>query len=89
MTQIPKQFHTLFWDVNIVSFDPLEHPRYTIGRVLELGDKEAISWMKENFSESQIEEVLKAETRLSPKSANFWAIIFGIPFHEVAALKHK
>ncbi len=89
MTQIPQQLHTLFWDVNIASFDPLEYPRYTIGRILELGDKEAISWMKENFSESQIEEVLKAETRLSPKSANFWAIIFGVPFHEVAALKHE
>ena len=89
MTQIPQQLRTLFWDVNIASFDPHEHPRYTISRVLELGDKEAITWMKENFSESQIEEVLKAETRLSPKSANFWAIIFGVPFHDVAALKHE
>ncbi|MCL4551548.1 MAG: hypothetical protein M1495_23615 [Bacteroidetes bacterium] len=88
MTQIPKQLHTLFWDVNIASFDPLEHPRYTISRVLELGDKEAITWMKEHFTESLIEETLKVETRLSPKSANFWAIIFGVPFNEVAALKH-
>ncbi len=89
MEQIPTQLHTLFWDVNVASFDPHEYPQYTIGRVLELGDKEAITWMKENFSESQIEDVLKAETRLSPKSATFWAIIFGVSFHEVAALKHE
>ena len=89
MKQIPKQLHTLFWDVNIASFDPLAFPSYTIGRILELGDTEAITWMKENFSESQIEDILKADERLSPKSANFWAIIFGIPFHDVAALKQK
>ncbi len=89
MKQIPTQLYTLFWDVNITSFDPHEYPRYTIGRVLELGNKEAILWMKENFTESQIEEVLKTETRLSPKSAKFWAIIFGVPFHDVAALKHN
>ena len=88
MKQMPKQFQTLFWDVNIASFNPHEYPRYTICRILELGDKEAFTWMKENFSESQIEEVLKTETRLSRKSANFWAIIFGVPFNEVAALNH-
>ncbi len=89
MKQIPNQLHTLFWDVNIATFDPLEHPQYTISRILELGDKDAITWMKGIFSESQIEDILRADERLSPKSANFWAIIFGVPFNEVAALKHN
>ena len=89
MKQIPKQLHTLFWDVNVATFDPHAFPSYTIGRILELGDTEATTWMKENFSESQIEDILKADERLSPKSANFWAIIFGVPFNEVAALKHN
>lgn len=89
MTQIPKHLYNLFWDVNREKFDPIEYPRYTISRILELGDKEAVEWMKEHFSESQIEETLKIETKLSPKSANFWAIIFGIPFNEIAALRKK
>ncbi|MHB9010668.1 MAG: DUF6922 domain-containing protein [Ignavibacteriaceae bacterium] len=89
MKQIPKHLHTLFWDVNIATFDPLEHPQYTISRILELGDKEAITWMKGIFPESQIEDILKVDEKLSPKSANFWAIIFGVPFHEVAALRHN
>ncbi len=89
MKQIPKHLQTLFWDVNIETFDPLEYPQYTISRILELGDKEAITWMKGIFPESQIEDILKADEKLSPKSANFWAIIFGIPLNEVAALKHN
>ena len=89
MKQIPKYLHTLFWDVSIETFNPIEYPQYTISRILELGDKEAVTWMKENFSQSQIEDILKEDKRLSPKSANFWAIIFGIPFNEVAALKSK
>jgi len=89
MKQIPKQLHTFFWEVNIETFDPLEYPKYTISRILELGDKEAITWMKENFSESQIEDTLQADEKLSPKSANFWAIIFGVPFNKVAALKQQ
>ena len=89
MKQIPKHLHRLFWDVNIATFDPIEHPKYTISRVLELGDKEAITWMEGIFSKPQIEGILKIDERLSPKSANFWAIIFGVPFNEVAALKHN
>ena len=89
MKQIPKYLYPLFWDVNIETFDPLEHQHYTISRILELGDKEAITWMKGIFSESQIEDILKVDEKLSPKSANFWAIIFGIPFNDVAALKHN
>lgn len=87
MKQIPKHLHPLFWDVNIATFDPCEHPKYTISRVLELGDKEAITWMQGIFSESQIDDILKADEKLSPKSANFWAIIYGIPLNQVAALK--
>ena len=32
-----------------------------------------------NFSEPEILRVLRAERRLSRKSANFWALVYGIP----------
>jgi len=86
---IPKDLHTLFWDVNLENFDPLQYPQYTIFRILELGDRPAIAWLRTTFSEDQIKEVIRNEQRLSPRSANFWALVYGIPLEETAALRES
>ena len=86
---IPPNLHALFWDVNLDSFDPQAHTEYTIARVLELGDEEAVAWMRREFPESSIKAVLCSERRLSRKSANFWALVFGVPADEVAALERS
>ncbi len=83
---IPSDLHSLFWDTNLDAFMPESYPDYTILRVLELGDETAVAWLREKFSEAEIRRVLKAERRLSEKSATFWALVYGIPFREVAAL---
>ena len=84
---IPEDLHTLFWDVNLENFDPIAYPQYTIFRILELGDRPAIAWLRSAFSEEQIKDVIRSERRLSHRSANFWALVYGIPFNEVAALQ--
>jgi hypothetical protein len=83
---IPSYLHTLFWDTNVEDFRPVEYPDYTIFRVLEYGDEEALAWLRGTFSESEITRVLRTEHRLSRKSANFWALVFDVPSREVAAL---
>jgi len=83
---IPKEVSPFFWDVNLETFDPLSHPQYTLGRLLEFGDEKAVAWMRETFSEVQIRNALRTERRLSRRSANFWALVYGIPPSEVAAL---
>lgn len=87
MQKIPEHLYPLFWDVDINKFNPTEYPQYTIGRILEFGDEKAIAWMKETFSITQVKGVITSEHRLSPRSANFWALIFDVPSNEVAALK--
>jgi hypothetical protein len=77
-----------FWDVDIDNFDPQQYPRYTIVRLLEYGDLEAISWLKEQFSEEAIKDVLKTEPTLSPKAATFWALVYHIAFQEIVTLKN-
>jgi len=84
---IPQHLQSLFWDVNLDNFNPTAYPDYTIARVLEFGDDRAVAWMKKTFSEAEIMRVLRTERRLSRKSANFWALVYGIASHEVAALK--
>ena len=83
---VPVQVRTLFWDTDLSVFEPASYPDYAIFRVLEFGDESAVAWLRETFSPEEIRRVLSTERRLSPKSAQFWALIYGIPTHEVAAL---
>ena len=83
---IPQHLQVLFWDVNLDTFSPTAHPDYAIGRILEFGDEPAIAWMQKSFSATQIEQVIRTDRRLSRKSANYWALMYGIPSQEVAAL---
>lgn len=84
---IPKHLHSLFWDINVEDFDPGAHPRYTIERVLEYGDEAAVTWMRGSFSQDQILDVLRTDRNLTPLSANFWALLFGVPPDDVVALR--
>jgi hypothetical protein len=86
---IPRHLHTLFWDTNLDTFNPEAWPDYAIFRVLEYGDEEAVAWMRQTFSETDVRRVLTTEHRLSPKSANFWALVYGVPSREVAALTER
>ena len=69
------------------NFDPVCYPPHTIARVLEYGNEAAVAWLRETFSEEMIKRVISKERRLSRKSANFWALAYGIPSDQVAALK--
>jgi hypothetical protein len=85
----PPKSYSLFWDTGGGSFDAAEYPDYTILRVLELGDEEAVAWLRGKFEEEEEEEirrVVRTEWRLSPKSATHWALMYGIPEEQVAAL---
>ena len=84
---IPQHLHPLFWDVNLDNFNPASYPDYTIARILEYGNENAVRWMKEMFSEAEIKRVILTERRLSRKSANFWALVYGIASQDVAALR--
>ena len=77
----------MFWDLNVDTFDPFEQPTYTIARVLEYGDDEDVAWLRTNFSAAAIADVVRHERRLSRRSANFWALLYGIPPGEIAALQ--
>ncbi len=79
---------SFFWDVDIDFFDPRSHPHYTIARLLECGNLQAISWLKEQFSEEAIKDVIRTARSLSPRSATFWGLVYHIPSEEIVALKN-
>jgi hypothetical protein len=84
---VPNELQALFWDTDLTTFDPHEYPDYTIFRVLEHGDTHAVRWLESAFRQDEICRVLRSERRLTPKSATFWALVYGVPPEEVAALQ--
>ncbi len=83
---IPRHLHRLFWDVNLDNFNPADYPRYTISHILELGDDDAVQWMRATFSEADIRNVIMTDRTLSQKSAHYWALVYGMSPTDVAAL---
>lgn len=84
---IPQRLRLLFWDTDVDVFDPTAYPVYTIERVLEYGDEEAIAWLGRTFTQDHIRTVLCTDRRLTRLSATFWALILGVPASNVAALR--
>ncbi|HUI41978.1 MAG TPA: hypothetical protein VL523_08420 [Terriglobia bacterium] len=84
---ISQQLKPFFWDTNVDIFEPAAYPAYTIARLLEFGDPAAVEWLRATFPEDQIVGVLRTDRRLSPRTANFWALVYHIPPGDVASLK--
>lgn len=73
---IPSYIKKYFWDIDTKKARLKQKPEFFIKRILELGDKKAYKWAEEIYGEGKIAEVAK-KGKLTPKSKNFWRLIFG------------
>ncbi len=80
-------FKKLFWDVDFSTIDPVQNKRFVIERVLEYGDLYHFEKLKELYSIGDIKEVLKNSKTISFKTANFYALVLGVPRKEVLCLR--
>lgn len=84
---IPVYLKKYFWDVDFEKIDLKKSQAYIIKRLLEYGDGKAIKWMRHNFKETEVRDVLSNARGFSVKSANFWALVLKIPKEDVLCLK--
>ena len=87
MKSLPKFLKKYFWDVDFSQLDKKLHSRFIIERILEYGDKKSVNWMKRNFKPAQIKDIISKSKNLSPRSANFWQLIFQIDRNKILCLK--
>ena len=87
MKALPQFLKPYFWDVDFAKLDYKKYSRFVLGRILEYGDKRAINWMQRNFTKGDIAGVLSRLRAVSPKSANFWALIYGIDRKKILCLQ--
>lgn len=85
-TRLPKQFHSLFWDIDAGKLNPGKKPYYVINRMLDKGDLKAARWVLKHFPEKTIVETFKKIRDFSPWNGTFWAKFLEIPEKEVACL---
>lgn len=87
MTDLPVGFSKYFWDVNPLTLDCARYKTFIIERLLDYGDMDSLKWINEEYPEDDIREVVIHSRRISPKTANFFAMYYGIPKEDVLCLK--
>ena len=89
MRKLPIFLKKYFWDVDFEKIDLGKRRVYVLRRILDYGDETAISWMRKNFTEADVKNILYNYRGLSLKSANFWAVITDVKKEDVKCLKRR
>ena len=71
---IPEAIHRYFWDVDPASLDLVDNQRFIIERILEKGNVDAVQWMKQQYPEQALRDVVATGRQLSPKSRHYWEL---------------
>ncbi|PKP54927.1 hypothetical protein CVT91_17480 [Candidatus Atribacteria bacterium HGW-Atribacteria-1] len=87
MKTLPQFLKKYFWDVDFNKLDKEIFASFIIERILEEGDEKAARWMRDNFDLAQIKNVLYNSKNLSPKSANYWQLIFNLKRDKILCLR--
>ncbi len=87
MKKIPNFLKSYFWDIQFQKLDIKKRRIFVLKRILNEGNEKAVAWMFETFDKSEMRNVLSHLRGFSKKSANYWALILGIPSEEVLCLK--
>lgn len=85
--KLPEFLRTYFWDVDFDKLDMNAYPKYVLSRILEYGNEKAVRWMKKSYTKDDVADVLFRLRSVSPKSANFWALIYDIDRKKVLCLQ--
>ncbi len=76
--KVDDSLKPFFWDVNIESLDKEKHKQYIISRMFNFGDDEAIEWVKEEYTDEEIENVARNSRNFTKKSAEFLKNIYNL-----------
>ncbi|MBW7960148.1 hypothetical protein B6D29_00305 [Microgenomates bacterium UTCPR1] len=87
LNKIPQRFWRYFWDVDPKKINPVKKSNFVIGRLLDKGDVEVVSWVLKNFPLQSIKMMLSSSRDISPKTAHFWRLYLKIPEEEIICLQ--
>jgi len=74
----------LFWDVDPLKLDPVQHSSFIIERILRFGLPEDVIYMLEQYDNATIRSVVCHSRFIDRKTATFWALHLHIPREEIS-----
>jgi len=85
VARLPENLRRFFWDCRFGSLRWEAHREFIIGRILSVGDWEAVSWLRTRVGESELKAwMLNDQGReLSPQQLRFWELILDLPRGQV------
>lgn len=89
MRKMPGFLKQYFWDVDFEKLDYRKYPAHVITSIMEYGDETAIRWLMKTFNIEELKSILCATRVISPRSANFWAVILGVSKNKIKCLKKR
>ncbi len=85
---MPTSLKKYFWDADLSkNFSDTDNTEYIISRLLEYGDDGALRWLMKHIARAAIVDVLKKSRGLSPRSALFWGLLFGVGRSQIQCLQ--
>lgn len=84
---LPEFLKPLFWDVEFADLSLKEDSFFIIKRVLDRGTTPIIKWLRSQFQDSKIAEVVKQTRDLSSQTANFWSDVLQLDKSQVVCLQ--
>ena len=77
---LPKILHPFLWSYDTEKMDKEKNKKRIITNVLNIGSKEAVDWVFDNYSKDEIKKVAAdpAPGEWNKKSLNFWSIFFDL-----------
>ncbi len=81
---MPEELKKYFWDTEFEKLDIQKNKRYIISRLYCYGDLKALRWIRENYSDEDIEDVARNSRNLKPLVANYLRPQFNLKKEEMA-----
>ncbi|MCI8961485.1 MAG: hypothetical protein HFJ18_00970 [Clostridia bacterium] len=81
---MPEELKKYFWDTEFEKLDIQKNKRYIISRLYCYGDLKALRWIRENYSDEDIEDVARNSRNLKPLVANYLRQQFNLKKEEMA-----
>ena len=81
---MPEELKKYFWDTEFEKSDIQKNKRYIISRLYCYGDLKALRWIRENYSDEDIEDVARNSRNLKPLVANYLRQQFNLKKEEMA-----
>lgn len=81
MNQLPDTLRRYFWDVDPDALSESRHRDWIIGRLLAVGGRDAVRWLRATVGDQEIERWLREHEGggLGARRLRFWALVLDLP----------